>query len=113
MPAKALLRLDRSAQEALASLQVPGEEDIYLRLVDVFITSSIAYLENLRTADVATAQSTAHSWRSSSAAVGAMLLADICSEIEVNRDARRLAELVAQVESEFYAVKSELEALRG
>ncbi len=108
MPAKSLLRLDPAAKEAIKALQSPGQSDIYQHLVEIYIKTSEELLTSLKTADIHFAKHTAHSWRSSSASVGAQILSDICSQIEVTKDPEQLKSLIQLAEKEYAAVKNEL-----
>jgi len=83
MPAK---RLNTEVRETLSQLQMPGQPDIYLELVQVFIETSNEFVVKLKkaltTANAKGASDIGHSWKSSAAAVGAEILSELCKEME-------------------------------
>jgi HPt (histidine-containing phosphotransfer) domain-containing protein len=78
--------LDREALERIRALQRPGRADLLTRLVDAFLTALPREIEALEQAvskgDSATASRVAHTYKSSSANLGAMELSASFAEIE-------------------------------
>lgn len=78
--------LDPYALQALADLQRAGMPNVVARAIEIFKTdwpkSKSTIEEALGEKDLKTVRFAAHTLRSNSAHVGAMVLADLCSKIE-------------------------------
>jgi len=78
--------LDRDALKRVRALQRPGRSDLVTRLVDTFLTALPREIETLEQAvargDSATASRVAHTYKSSSANLGAMELSASFAAIE-------------------------------
>jgi HPt (histidine-containing phosphotransfer) domain-containing protein len=79
---KAVASLDQAA----ALRRLDGDTDIYLMLVGVFLEDAPVQMQKLgeaiRTGDAWSAVSVAHTLKSSARTVGAMILGDLCDELE-------------------------------
>jgi len=109
MPAN-LLRLHPDAKEALRSLQAPGDPDLYQELIALFIATSNDFLSSLNSSLTNPKQlkDTAHSWKSSAAAVGAQILSDLCAQLEKNPNPPNASVLLQKIAEEYRAVQAEL-----
>lgn len=115
MPANQLGRIDPAAKTALRELQEPGKPDIYLHLLTVFFSSSEEFMATLKKfstgRDPELVKQTAHSWRSSAAAVGATGVAELCQKLEgviAAGDGKVVTETIQELSDEYEAVKAEL-----
>src|SRR5271156_1763428 len=112
------VRLDYNVIRTLASMNRSGEPDLLPTIVSMFIDSVPPTLDKLKQAaaggDLRILQRTSHDLKSSSASLGASVMAARCAELEVlarsgitsGTDA-----LVSDIADEFNAVRPELEAL--
>lgn len=76
-----------------------GDADLYVDLLDTFLTDADLYLEELRAATDQTALvRAAHSLKSNAMTVGATELAASCRELEADARADQVAEREARVE---------------
>ena len=112
--------IDPRALEALRELGGADEPDLLLQLIEIYLGDAPRRLAEIRTAlvggDWDTLERASHSLKSSSASIGAQLLASCCSQIEEIARQRRpdgLVELVATSESCWPAVESALRAVRA
>lgn len=109
--------LDQEQLDALRTLQQPGEPDVLALVFDEFRQESRQQMRLLRqalsTSDARALNHTAHSLKSSGAALGATQLAALCAEIEADckDDAMpaHIAQLVARTEAEYALVLVALE----
>jgi histidine phosphotransfer protein HptB len=106
-------------KEALALLKDVMEDDFAL-LVETFIQDSrtrIATLRNVlntsgHAADADTVRRAAHSFKGSCSNLGALHLANLCGALEsqsLTQDVTKLAETIAEIESEFATVNTLLQ----
>jgi HPt (histidine-containing phosphotransfer) domain-containing protein len=81
------------------------------RVIESFLTSSPAQLAELRTADAATAETTAHRLRGAAGNLGAERLAELCAEAEelAAGGAALPAQLLDHLDQELADVCAELE----
>jgi len=107
--------IDKSALQAISSLQRPGKPDLLGRIVDLFASDSpvsiSAIVAAAETGDLDSMRVAAHSMKSSSAYLGASRLSEQCRNIE--QAAREGSELecfalVEGLEDEFEASLAEL-----
>ena len=107
--------IDKSALQAIASLQRPGKPDLLGRIVGLFASDSPASISAIvaavETCDLESMRIAAHSMKSSSAYLGASRLSEQCRNIE--QAAREGSELECFVlceglEDEFDASLAEL-----
>ena len=110
--------IDPAALDAMLEM-VGGDVEFLDELVDTFLEDAVTQLEAMRAAALADAGSLvrpAHSMKTNSANMGAMVLAQLCRDLEARARSGSLDGAVQQVaaaESEFVAVRAELLALRA
>jgi len=79
--------LDRHALDAIRGLQNDSAPDLLARVVHVYFESAPSLIERLRTGlaahDTEAVRVAAHSLKSSSANLGATVLADMCKQLEL------------------------------
>jgi len=98
--------IDKSALQAISSLQRPGKPDLLGRIVGLF-----ASVEAVESGDLESMRVAAHSMKSSSAYLGANRLAEQCRNIEqAAREGKELEcfALAEGLEEEFEASLAEL-----
>jgi len=107
--------IDKSAVQAISSLQRPGKPDLLGRIVGLFESDSPALIEAIIAAvdsgDLESMRVAAHSMKSSSAYLGASRLSEQCRNIEqAARDGNELEcfALCDGLEDEFSASLAEL-----
>lgn len=78
--------LDRQTLESMRALQMPGRPDIVTELIKLYLRDSAVCIENLEKAiearDMVAAKHCAHALKSSSGNVGAVMLSDLCYQLE-------------------------------
>jgi len=78
--------LDQQTLERIRTMSRPGGPDLLVRVVDLYVSSSNALIDTMvaasRREDSVTLAHAAHSLKSSSANVGALAFAELCSDIE-------------------------------
>jgi signal transduction histidine kinase/DNA-binding response OmpR family regulator len=78
--------LDKQTMERIRDLQRPGATNLISKLAGLYHSSSIALIENARASlasgDAAGLARAAHALKSSSGNIGAMLLAELCANLE-------------------------------
>jgi len=78
--------VDWSVLESLAVLQKPGTPDLRTRLITIYLKSSPALMEGIKTAfitaDAPLLTTSAHTLKSSSLSLGAIRLGTLCAELE-------------------------------
>ena len=110
--------VEPAALDAMLEM-VGGDVEFLDELVDTFLEDAVTQLRAMRAAAVADADSLvrpAHSMKTNSANMGAMVLAQLCRDLEARARSGSLDGAVQQVaaaESEFVAVRAELLALRA
>ena len=109
--------LDRAALEAIRALQNDAAPDLLLQVVRLYFDSAPVLLERLRTALIAGDHEAigiaAHSLKSSSANLGATVLADMCKELESAARRGALSSALPDadaIEREYNAVRQALAA---
>ena len=109
--------LDPEPLQKLRSLQRPNRPNILMRVVRSYLDDSVSVIDQLRDAvmsgDLETVYRLAHTWKSSSASVGAMTLSDLCKELEQRASKggdESVLDLVTRVESETRRAGVALEA---
>ena len=112
------VRLDYNVIRTLASMNRSGEPDLLPTIVSMFIDSVPQTLDKLKQAatggDLRVLQRTGHDLKSSSASLGAGVMAARCAELEAlarSGVASGVEALVSEITKEFNAVLPELEAL--
>ena len=107
--------LDPRALDALRALQRPGGPDIAGNVVRTYLSHAPQLLATLREAvnngNAAGIRQAAHTFKSSSANVGAMTLAGFCKELEAMGRAQTLAhatQVLLQLEEEYTRVTAAL-----
>lgn len=103
--------IDWSVLDALKVLQRPGKPDVRSRLLTIYLTSQPALMEGIKTAvkedDGPSLAATAHSMKSSSRNVGAMIFGETCAELEQlgrTNSLENAPALLIRAENEFAAV---------
>lgn len=99
----------------IRSLGRDGKEDAFRKVVDMFLLHTPQLIRTLNEViameDTAAIEKTAHSLKSSCAAVGALQLADLCGQMEGRARVAGLSDLAGlqrDIEAEFGAVKAAL-----
>lgn len=114
--------IDLAVLESLQEIQVPGEPNLLLELIDMFIGETPVKLDNLRNElqkkDFELVKRIAHNLKGSSGSLGANPMMKICGEIEQrckNKALEGIEVLLVQLEMEFmraeYALLREREKL--
>jgi HPt (histidine-containing phosphotransfer) domain-containing protein len=115
-PQGRIAALDAQALANLRALDPKGESHLVQRVVQAFETSAARLLPQMRSAlaagDVAGVRQVAHTLKSSSASVGAMLLSRQCAEIEAMVRENRVADLEGRVAEALAEIGAVLAALR-
>jgi PAS domain S-box-containing protein len=120
--AKAAEVLDREVLTQLAKVRTNGRPELLTRVIKLYVAESPALIESLkeaaRSGDGPRMASSAHSLKSSSANVGAVVLSRYCAEAEASArraDAEEARRCIARIETEHRSVQtalaSEIEAL--
>jgi HPt (histidine-containing phosphotransfer) domain-containing protein len=114
--AKTGVPLDRSALDRLAALQAAGKNETLNKIIALYFAQSERLIEALRGAiagkDAAAMAGAAHTFKSSSACLGAVSLAAMCSELEMigrNQGLTGAGEILASLEREYPRVRAFLE----
>lgn len=107
--------IDLSVIESLLQIQVPGEPNLLLELIDMFVKDAPKKLDILRNAlqqsDFVEVRRVAHTLKGSSGSLGANQMMKICAEIEQrckNKSFEGLENLLLQLEMEFIRAESVL-----
>lgn len=97
------------------SLQMPGRQDILIRIIHSFLRASPDLLTALQTAvrahDSEAVEQAAHAMKSSNGQIGAKQLAAMCYELELLGSMGQLLDadqLLAELEREYHWVEEEL-----
>ncbi len=85
--------IDKNVLEGIRALQQPGAPDVVAKIVGTFLSSSgdlVGELEAaVKSGDTEVIQRSAHTLKSSSANIGAIILAELCKELEsIGREQR-------------------------
>ncbi len=109
--------IDDQALAQIRSLQQPGGDDLLGKIITLYLSTSadleMSILSAIKTGNSAALRESAHSFKSSSANVGARGLADICKRLENcgrQEDLTAAAGLVKQMRVEYSRVKDALKA---
>jgi CheY-like chemotaxis protein len=112
--------INEKALDNIRALQAPGAPSLLARVIGLYLSGSPKLLSDLREAagrgDAAALRMAAHTLKSSSANLGAMILSSSCKELEtLARDGRieGATAAVARIEAEFEEVRSRLEQLQA
>jgi two-component system sensor histidine kinase/response regulator len=112
--------IDSAALEAIRSLQSDAAPRLLAQVVQIYLDSTPALIEQLRTgmgnSDHDAIHAAAHSLKSSSANLGAKTLADLCRRVEMAARAGWIGPEVPgihMIEHEYGAVRRALEAELG
>ena len=107
--------IDQSVLNTLRELQLGGQPDFLVKILSTYITTSeplvAIFREALATDDLELLQNTAHSLKSSSASVGALVFSELNKELEMACRYNTLEsgeKLVSAIEVEFNRVKEAL-----
>jgi CheY-like chemotaxis protein len=109
--------IDREVLASYAQLQQPGETDLVVKLIDLFMdrnSSSITCLKRAAAAgDMAGVARHAHGIKGSSGNVGAGLMAELSARLETADGPAQAAELAADLEIAFEEASDILISIRG
>jgi CheY-like chemotaxis protein/HPt (histidine-containing phosphotransfer) domain-containing protein len=115
----AVCTLDEKQLNSIRSLQREGAPDILEKVVNHYFSEAPCFIRRLREAvldnEAGVIRSTAHSFKTSSANLGAQRLADFCREMEsfgLNNEMSRTSEVLEKIEEEYVAVSAALAAVR-
>ncbi len=119
-PAKAVAAsadvLDREALERLRELDPTGKSGLLERVAEAFGTSTARLLPQMRSAgqagDLEGVRYTSHTFKSSSASLGALRLSQLCAELELQARAGDSTDLEARVEEIAAEIEIVLQALK-
>jgi CheY-like chemotaxis protein len=111
--------IDQKQLNSIRSLQREGAPDILGKVVNHYFSVAPCYIRKLREAVLANEAgvicSVAHSFKTSSANLGALSLADYCREMEsfgLNNAMSRALEVLEKIEEEYEAVRAALAAVQ-
>ncbi|MDK2742775.1 MAG: ATP-binding protein [Nitrospira sp. BO4] len=109
--------IDQAALAAIRELQRPGHPDIFARILSEYIDASPAMIDRIRRAvlskNAAELRASAHCLKSSSAQLGASVLAADCRELELmgaGQDLDRAHEILSELEQHYTAVCTAFQA---
>jgi HPt (histidine-containing phosphotransfer) domain-containing protein len=112
--------LDESVILGLRDLQEPDGPDILAEIVNMFLGDAARRLDELRDAledgDLSTIERLAHTFKGTAGSVGALRMADLCSDIhEMTRhqDLSRITSTVESLREELAKIRPKLEGLDG
>lgn len=112
--------LDESVILGLRDLQEPDGPDILAEIVNMFLGDAARRLDELRDAledgDLSTIERLAHTFKGTAGSVGALRMADLCSDIhEMTRhqDLSRITSTVESLREELAKIRPKLEGLGG
>jgi PAS domain S-box-containing protein len=115
--AKAAEVLDRNVLEQLGKVRTNGKPELLTRVMNLYLAESPKLMQTLkhaaRTGDAHELARSAHSLKSSSANVGAMVLSRYCEELETSArraDTEESRRIFAKIESEHGCVQAALAA---
>jgi CheY-like chemotaxis protein len=115
--AKAAEVLDRQVLDQLSKVRTNGKPELLARVINVYLAESPKLVQKLKQAagarDAREIARCAHSLKSSSANVGAMMLSRYCEDIEASArraDTEEAAKILAKIETEYGCVQSALAA---
>jgi signal transduction histidine kinase/DNA-binding response OmpR family regulator len=107
--------LDQRTLGSIRALHKSGSPDLFARVVDIYTSSSRDLADSLRTAaavgDGPAMMHAAHQLKSSSAHVGAVLLAELCKELELAAGGGRIEAACALIDRILEEHKQVLQAL--
>ena len=110
--------LDSTVIDALRALTPPGEPDVLVEVLNLFLVEMPPRMLRLRNAwaagDIQEAQRTAHSLKGSAGNIGARRLFEVCSQLEEQARPGTLPgarHLVAALGAEFDKVEAEIRRL--
>lgn len=108
-------KLEKSAIEAIRSLQRPGRPDILARLVNIYLDKTPVLIADIQAGvsanDADRVKMAAHTLKSSSAYLGASTLAEQCEKLEqkaANDDLSSAANNVDNIAAGFEAVSEQI-----
>jgi HPt (histidine-containing phosphotransfer) domain-containing protein len=112
--------LEESVILGLRDLQEPDGPDILAEIVNMFLGDAARRLDELRDAledgDLSTIERLAHTFKGTAGSVGALRMADLCSDIhEMTRhqDLSRITSTVESLREELAKIRPKLEGLAG
>jgi PAS domain S-box-containing protein len=118
--AKAAEVLDRGVLDQLSKVRTNGKPELLARVINLYLVESPKLMQKLkqaaRTGDAPEVARSAHSLKSSSANVGAMVLSRYCEDIEASArraDIEEARRIFAKIETEHSCVQTALTAEFG
>ncbi len=110
--------IDGRALDKIRALQMDGEPDLLSEIVVSYLSDAPKQLESIHSAaqagDAESLRRSAHSIKSSSANLGAMILSGLCKELEEmgrSNDLQQAAQKCQQAQREFDAARRDLELI--
>jgi two-component system, sensor histidine kinase and response regulator len=110
------LPIDRNALDIIASLQPPGSENILRKVISSYLDSSLALTRSVREAvkgtDFDALHRAAHTLKSSSASLGALVFSEICKDLEMmgrDKTIEGAKDRLRALEQEYERVREALE----
>jgi signal transduction histidine kinase/CheY-like chemotaxis protein/HPt (histidine-containing phosphotransfer) domain-containing protein len=95
------VNLDQQTLDRIRAMSRPGGPDLLVRVIDLYVSSSNALIDTMlaasRLEDAVSLAHAAHGLKSSSANVGALALAELCSEVEAAASAGRVEQALRLV----------------
>ncbi len=111
-PATSAAPIDRKALDNIRALQREGAPNLLSKVIHRYLDYSPQLLQTLREAtrqgDAPSLQEAAHSFKSSSASLGALALAGLCTELEMMGRTNHLenaVSMLSKIEAEYEAVR--------
>jgi HPt (histidine-containing phosphotransfer) domain-containing protein len=107
--------IDGKALDNIRALQRPGAPNLVQKIITLYLNDAPHLVQSMREAvaaeDRGALQRAAHTLKSSSANLGALQLAELCKEMEVQARADRLVDpeqWISQIEREYARVRAAL-----
>jgi signal transduction histidine kinase/CheY-like chemotaxis protein len=107
--------IDPKALDNIRTLQRDGAPDILNKAISIYLKESPKFLKALRDAipagNAEAIRKAAHSWKSNSASMGAVALADMCKELEAmgrENSTDKASPLLSRIEAEYDRVQAVL-----
>jgi len=107
--------IDQGALDTIRSMQRPDKPNLLNKLINIYLNDSLRLLRELRQAvtlgDANSVRHAAHSFKSSSANVGAVRLVSLCKKLEgmdKGLSFETMEQVITQMEDEYATVRNEL-----
>jgi signal transduction histidine kinase/CheY-like chemotaxis protein/HPt (histidine-containing phosphotransfer) domain-containing protein len=117
--AASALRFDQNALQMYKKLQQPGKPDVIIRIIEKYFEGADPLLQSMakavKNSNAKELLHAAHTMKSNNSMVGAVRMADICMELEMQGNSGILVnseELYAELAEEYLFVKNKLRAIQ-